>query len=129
MFFFKKQRETQKMTDKEFWKFRGKNCPFAKKVKKVKDNKVQEIFMCYGYIEKFELDEKFETCKKCSVPEIIISNPSACKNLAALDMKGKNGTTRYYCQVLKIKDLDTKRCLPQFCNYYELRPQDQRFTH
>ncbi|MCS7165703.1 MAG: hypothetical protein RMJ51_05470 [Candidatus Calescibacterium sp.] len=127
MFFFKKQKEKSKISEKEAWKFRGKNCPFAKKVKKVKDNKVQEIFMCYGYIEKFELDSNFETCKKCSIPEIITTNSTACKNLTPLDMKGKNGTTRYYCQVLKIKDLETNRCLPQFCNYYELRPQDQRF--
>ena len=127
MFLFKKQKDINKLSEKEFWKFRGKNCPFAKKVKKVKDNKVVDIYMCYGYLEKFELDPNFETCKKCTVPEVITTNNVACKNLAALDMKGKNGTTRYYCLVLKIKDLQTSRCLPQYCNYYELRPKDQQF--
>jgi len=127
MFFFKKQKDSSKVSEKEFWKFRGKNCPFAKKVKKVKDNKVVDIYMCYGYLEKFELDSNFEICKKCTVPEVITTNKTACKNLAALDVKGKNGATRYYCLVLKLKDLQVNRCLPQYCNYYELRPQDQQF--
>ena len=105
-------------------KRKGKDCPFARKAVKPKGDRVVTVWMCIAYVPNFELSKDFKECENCTVEEYILNNPGVCKHFAPLDFKGKNGTTRYYCKLLKRKDVKLETCTPRFCSHYEQRPRD-----
>ena len=102
---------------------KGKDCPYSRKAMKPKGDRVLSVWMCTAYIPNFELSPDFKECEKCTVYETILSNPGVCKYFTPLDFKGPGGTTRYYCKLLKRKDIKLETCTPRFCKYYEQRPR------
>ncbi len=108
---------------------KGKNCPFAKKAIKAKGDKVVSVWMCTAYVPNFELSKDFKECERCTVEEYILNNPGVCKYFTPLDFKGKDGKTRYYCSLLKRKDVKLETCTPRFCSHYEQRPSGMTGFH